>query len=353
MSKNIVVLPGDGIGPEVMEPAVEILRRVGDFSIDERAIGGNAIDLFNDPLPQGTIDACLRADAVLLGSVGGPKWDNREDGLRPEQGLLRLRAALDVHANLRPVRAIPSLASLAAIKASRIMGTDYVLVRESLGGMYFGEKARTEDEAYDVCRITKQQVIDIGTTAFELALMRSGDLGRPPKVTSVDKANVLETSRFWRDHMTRLQETIYPELALEHIYVDNMEHQINSNPRRFDVIVTENTFGDILSEAGATLMGSMGLLPSVSVNKEGKPLAEPAGGSAPDIAGQEKANPLGMFGAVALMLEYLDQPEAAKAVRDAIDHALQRRFLRRRALTPDLGGRATTQQLSRAVLANL
>jgi len=371
---NIVVLPGDGIGPEVTAAGVAVLKAVAErgnheFAFAEHAIGGIAIDTFDDPLPPATLAACRSADAVLLGAVGGPKWSDPNAKLRPEQGLLGLRAALGVYANLRPVRVHPKLAELSPLKNEKLRGVDLLFVRELTGGMYFGTKTRTADLATDECKYTVAEVERVARRAFNLAR------GRGSRVTSVDKANVLETSRLWRSTVTRVA-TEFPDVALEHQLVDSMAMLLLTRPNAYDVIVTENLFGDILTDEAAALAGSLGLLPSASLG-DGLPpsglrppspasggreeparpsaagcsvgLYEPIHGSAPDIAGKGLANPLGTILSVALLLRHsLGLEQEAVAIEAAVDAVIERGVL-----TRDLGGTANTTDVTVAVLEAL
>ena len=340
----VVTLPGDGIGPEIMSAAIRVLDRVGDFEYDERLIGGASIDAHGTALTPEVLDACRGADAVLLAAVGGPKWDAAvaEDpgAPRPEQGLLGLRKELGLFANLRPVRPWPALLDASPLKRDRIEGTDLLVVRELTGGIYFGDSGRDGDRAHDDCAYSVGEIERIARVAFRSA--RS-------KVTSVDKANVLETSRLWRETVTRVQAEEFPALPLDHLLVDNAAMQLVSAPSSFDVVVTENLFGDILSDEAAMLTGSLGMLPSASLGAGGPGLFEPVHGSAPDIAGTGRANPLAMLGSAALMLRHgFGMEDAAAGVESAIDRALEDGLR-----TPDLGGEATTEDATRAVLQNL
>ncbi|HEV2723785.1 MAG TPA: 3-isopropylmalate dehydrogenase [Thermoleophilaceae bacterium] len=340
----IVTLPGDGIGPEITRAARQLLDAVGDFEYDERLIGGASIDAHGSALTEEVLEACRRADAVLLAAVGGPKWDAAvaEDPTapRPEQGLLGLRKGLGLFANLRPVRPSPALLDASPLKRERIEGTDLLVVRELTGGIYFGESGRDGDTAHDDCAYSVSEIERIARVAFRSARTR---------VTSVDKANVLETSRLWRETVTRVRAEEFADVPLDHLLVDNAAMQLVSRPADFDVIVTENLFGDILSDEAAMLTGSLGMLPSASIGADGPGLFEPVHGSAPDIAGTGKANPLAMFGSVALMLRHgLGLEDAAAGVESAVDRALEGGLL-----TPDLGGEAGTEEATRAVLANL
>ncbi|HEV7941165.1 MAG TPA: 3-isopropylmalate dehydrogenase [Solirubrobacteraceae bacterium] len=341
MAHRIVTLPGDGIGPEIMAPALELLGKLGDFEFEQHAFGGASIDLHGTALTDETLQACKRADAVLLAAVGGPKWDTTDPSKpRPEQGLLGLRKGLGLYANLRPVRPLPALYDASPLRRERIEGTDLLVVRELTGGIYFGEKTRTADSASDLCAYTTPEIERIARTAFEAARSR---------VTSVDKANVLETSRLWREVVSNLHAREFPNVELEHVLVDNAAMQLVSAPRHFDVIVTENMFGDILSDEAAMLTGSIGMLPSASLGGNGPGLFEPVHGSAPDIAGQGIANPLAMFLSVAMMLRHgLGLASEAAAVESAVDRALAAGLR-----TPDLGGEAGTAQAARTVFANL
>jgi 3-isopropylmalate dehydrogenase len=344
VSARIVLLPGDGIGPEISAAAVELLNRLGDFEFDERPIGGASIDAHGTALTDEVLDACRSADAVLLAAVGGPKWDAAvaadPSAPRPEQGLLGLRKGLGLFANLRPVRPSPALLDASPLKRDRIEGTDLLVVRELTGGIYFGESGRDGDTAHDDCAYSVGEIERIARIAFQSART---------KVTSVDKANVLETSRLWRETVTRVHAEEFADVPLEHLLVDNAAMQLVSRPADFDVIVTENLFGDILSDEAAMLTGSLGMLPSASVGGDGPGLFEPVHGSAPDIAGTGKANPLAMFGSVALMLRHgLDLEDAATAVESALDRALDGGLR-----TADLGGEATTDEATRAVLAQI
>jgi 3-isopropylmalate dehydrogenase len=349
MSKRVILLPGDGIGPEIIAPAVEVLRAVGaDFDYEEHSFGGASIDAHGTALTDETLAACRDADAVLLAAVGGPKWDTTDPHApRPEQGLLGLRKGLGLFANLRPVTPLPSLYDASPLRREVIDGTDLLVVRELTGGIYFGEKTRSADSASDLCLYTRGEIERIARVAFGAARRR---------VTSVDKANVLETSRLWREVVRELHVREFGELELEHVLVDNAAMQLVSHPSRFDVIVTENMFGDILSDEAAMLTGSLGMLPSASLGGSGGDrgaggvgVFEPVHGSAPDIAGRGVANPLAMFLSAALMLRHaFGMEQEAAAVESAVDSALADGLR-----TPDLGGEATTAHATRAVLHHL
>jgi 3-isopropylmalate dehydrogenase len=344
MAYRIVTLPGDGIGPEIMAPAIALLSRFGDFEFEEHLFGGASIDAHGAALTDDVLDACRRSDAVLLAAVGGPKWDSTDpDAPRPEQGLLGLRKGLGLYANLRPVRPLPALYDASPLRRERIEGTDLLVVRELTGGIYFGEKTRTADSASDLCVYTVAEIERIARIAFRAASAR---------VTSVDKANVLETSRLWREVVSALHSREFPNVQLEHVLVDNAAMQLVSAPRHFDTILTENMFGDILSDEAAMLTGSIGMLPSASLGDAdaGSPgLFEPVHGSAPDIAGTGAANPLAMFLSVAMLLRHgLGLESEAAAVESGVQRALAGGLR-----TPDLGGDSGTEQATRAVLDNL
>jgi 3-isopropylmalate dehydrogenase len=342
MAARIVILPGDGIGPEIMASALEVLDAVGDFEVDERVFGGASIDATGTGLTDEVLEACRSADAVLLAAVGGPKWDTTDpDAPRPEQGLLGLRKGLNLYANLRPVRPVPALYDASPLRRDIIEGTSLLVVRELTGGIYFGARGRDDDVAFDTNTYSVGEIERIARVAFDAAEAR---------VTSVDKANILETSRLWREVVTGLHGREYPHIRLEHMLVDNAAMQLIAAPRHFDVIVTENMFGDILSDEAAMLTGSIGMLPSASLGVAGAPgLFEPVHGSAPDIAGTGAANPLAMLLSMAMMLRHgLSQPDEAAAVESAVDRALESGLR-----TADLGGSATTAEATRAVLANL
>jgi 3-isopropylmalate dehydrogenase len=342
MAHRIVTLPGDGIGPEIMAPTLDVLGRLGEFEFEEHLFGGASIDAHGTPLTEETLAACRAADGVLLGAVGGPRWDTTDPGApRPEQGLLGLRKGLGLFANLRPVRPLPALYDASPLRRERIEGTDLLVVRELTGGIYFGERAREDGRAYDTCDYSVGEIERIARVGFRAARSR---------VTSVDKANVLETSRLWRETVHRVHGDEFPDVQLEHLLVDNAAMQLIAAPRHFDVILTENLFGDILSDEAAMLTGSIGMLPSASLGEEGAPgVFEPVHGSAPDIAGTGAANPLAMLLSAAMMLRHaLGMQDAASALESAVDRALESGLR-----TADLGGNATTEQAMRAVLDHL
>jgi len=342
----IATLPGDGIGPEIMEPTLELLEALGDFEFEEHLFGGASIDVYGVALTDEVLADCRKSDAVLLAAVGGPKWDTTDpEQPRPEQGLLGLRKGLGLYANLRPVKPLPALYDASPLRRERIEGTDLLVVRELTGGIYFGEKTRTATSASDVCSYTTEEIERIARTAFTSAEARSSS----PKVSSVDKANVLETSRLWRQVVSELHSREFPGVELEHVLVDNAAMQLVSSPRDFDTILTENMFGDILSDEAAMLTGSIGMLPSASLSGDGPGMFEPVHGSAPDIAGKGVANPLAMFLSAAMMLRHgLGLASEAAAVESGVERALAQGLR-----TPDLGGGAGTEQATRAVLENL
>tara|TARA_R110002096_G_scaffold124002_1_gene268095 strand:+ start:29028 stop:30071 length:1044 start_codon:yes stop_codon:yes gene_type:complete len=316
------LLPGDGIGPEVTESAQQVLDVIAtkfghEFRFDEQLIGGIAIDKTGDPLPPATIASCQRANAVFLGAVGGPKWSDPGAAVRPEQGLLKLRATLNVFANLRPVRVYPQLASASPLREEILQGVDMIVVRELTGGIYFGKKTRDATSATDLCEYTVGEVERIVRVAARLAENRSG------KLCSVDKANVLETSRLWREVCDRVMAEEYPQLELETLLVDAAAMHLLSRPADFDVIVTENMFGDILTDEASMLTGSLGMLPSASLGDSSVGLFEPIHGSAPDIAGQGIANPCAAIASAALLLRHsLGLESEAAAIEAAIDNAI-------------------------------
>jgi 3-isopropylmalate dehydrogenase len=343
---RIILLPGDGIGPEIVAAAQRLLQALGEFEFDQRLMGGCSIDANGVALTEEVLDACRGADAVLLGAVGGPKWDTTDpDAPRPEQGLLGLRKGMGLYANLRPVRPSPALVASSPLREERITGTDLLVVRELTGGIYFGDSGRDGDTAHDTCEYSALEIDRIARAAFEAAQRRAEGSARKPRVTSVDKANVLETSRLWREVVTRVAPD-YPGVELDHLLVDNAAMQLVSRPAEFDVIVTENLFGDILSDESAMLTGSLGMLPSASLGIEGDPgLFEPVHGSAPDIAGQGIANPLATFLSAAMMLRHgLDRPDEAARIEAAVDAVLSRGLR-----TPDLAGEGETTVGTEAV----
>ena len=342
MAPRVILLPGDGIGPEIIRSAVEALHAVGaELDYEEHVFGGASIDAHGTALTDETLAACKSADAVLLAAVGGPRWDTTDPNRpRPEQGLLGLRKGLGLFANLRPVKPIPALYDASPLKRELIERTNLTVVRELTGGIYFGEKTRTADRASDDCVYTRTEIERIARVAFNTAESR---------VTSVDKANVLETSRLWREVVRDIHASEFPNIELEHILVDNAAMKLIAAPRHFEVILTENMFGDILSDEAAMLTGSIGMLPSASLGEGGPSLFEPVHGSAPDIAGTGAANPLAMILSAALMLRHGLQLDAqAAAVESAVEQALAEGLR-----TPDLGGTASTREATQAVLQYL
>jgi 3-isopropylmalate dehydrogenase len=348
MKARIAVLGGDGIGPEVVAEGVRVLRAVGDafghqFDLTEAPFGGIAIDLHGDPLPADTLKLCLEADAVLLGAIGGPKWSAPNAPVRPEQGLLGLRKQLGVYANLRPVKVHPALVDASTLKPEVLKGVDLIFVRELTGGIYFGEKRRDVNGAVDVCTYTVAEVERIVRAAARLAQRRRR------KLTSIDKSNVLETSRLWREVTERVMRAEFPDVSVEHILVDAAAMHLIRRPKDFDVLVTENMFGDILTDEASMLAGSLGLLPSASLGEGKRGLYEPIHGSAPDIAGKGIANPFGTIYSVALLLRHsLGLTAEADALEAAADRALSDG-----ARTPDLGGSLNTRGAGDAVLKSL
>jgi 3-isopropylmalate dehydrogenase len=348
---SIVILGGDGIGPEVTREGVRVLeaiaRRYGhEFVFAEHVIGGAAIDATQSPLPAQTLSACGTADAVLLGAVGGPKWSDPNAKIRPEQGLLALRKGLNLFANLRPVTIHPALLDASPLKPEVLQGTDIVVVRELTGGIYFGEKRRTEDFASDLCTYSVEEIQRVTRVAARLALSRR------KRIVSVDKANVLETSRLWRTTVERVLREEFPGVELEHMLVDSAAMHLIRKPASFDVILTENMFGDILTDEASMLAGSMGLLPSASLGAGKLGVYEPIHGSAPDIAGQGVANPYGTILSVAMLLRHsLDLPQEAASVEKAVADSISAGVW-----TADLAGNrpaATTADAGEAVVSRI
>ena len=342
---RVAVLPGDGVGPEVTAQAVKALKAIEQvigpaFRLQNGMIGGCAVEATTVPLPAETIAVCNNAEAILLGAVGGPQWDSKRPEVRPEQGLLQLRQRLGLYVNLRPAKVLDSLINMSALKPNLVRGTDLVIVRELMGGIYFGnprgifakngERMGINTEVY-----REHEVERIAHRAFQLARTRRR------KVTSVDKANVLETSRLWREVVTRIARS-YPDVELNHLYVDSCAMRLIDRPTSFDVILTNNMFGDILSDEAAMLTGSIGLLPSASLGEHAA-LYEPVHGSAPDIAGRNRANPVGAIASVAMMLRYSFRMEA---VAEAVEMAIER-ILKRGVRTPELPGRKRPVTTSR------
>ncbi|MGH8258117.1 MAG: 3-isopropylmalate dehydrogenase [Steroidobacteraceae bacterium] len=352
VSARIAVLGGDGIGPEVVAEGLRCLKAIAGavghrFELEELPFGGAAIDAHGDPLPDRTLDACLTADAVLLGAIGGPKWSSPGAKIRPEQGLLRLRKALGVFANLRPVTVHPALIDASTLKPEVLAGVDLVFVRELTGGIYFGEKKRDADRAVDVCEYTVAEIERVVRAAARLAQARRR------KLTSIDKSNVLETSRLWREVCERVVRNDFPDVALDHMLVDAAAMHLIRRPKDFDVLVTENMFGDILTDEASMLAGSLGLLPSASLGNGRRGLYEPIHGSAPDIAGKGIANPYGAILSVAMLLRHsLGLAREAEALESAVSRAIESG-----ARTPDVaspGARGcSTREAGDAVLAAL
>lgn len=325
--KKVLILPGDNIGPEIVTEAVKVLSRVDKkfqlgIELDYANLGGYALDADGTPCPQQTLDKARQSDAVLLGAVGGPQWDNVERHLRPEKGLLTIRSELDLFGNLRPAIMYPQLAHASSLKPEFVSGLDILIVRELVGGIYFGEPRgiRTLDngerEGFNTYKYSESEIQRISKMAFEAAMVRN------KRLCSVDKSNVLEATVLWREVISDMAAD-YPEVELSHMYVDNAAMQLVKEPKQFDVIVTGNMFGDILSDTAAMLTGSIGMLPSASLDKSGRGMYEPCHGSAPDIAGQGIANPLATILSVAMMLRYsLGEPDAATAIEQAVSNVL-------------------------------
>jgi len=341
MNYKITVLPGDGIGPDIIREALEVLKVIGQkyghsFDLTEADLGGIAIDKHGVPLPQATIDACKSSNAVLLGAVGGPKWDTVPGNMRPEAGLLGIRAALGLYANLRPAIIYGALKEASPLKSEIISnGIDIMVIRELTGGIYFGKRGRLETEsgeaAYDTEMYSRVEIERIARVGFETAMKRG------KKLMSVDKANVLESSRFWRQVVEEVAKD-YPEVSLSHMYVDNAAMQLVRNPAQFDVILTSNLFGDILSDEASMITGSIGMLPSASLGATELGLFEPIHGSAPDIAGQNKANPIATILSVAMLLRHsLNLTEEATAIEKAVVNVLDKGYR-----TGDIASAGTT-----------
>ena len=345
MTKKIVALAGDGIGPEIMEAGLEVLASIAektgfDFEIDRRPFGGAGIDATGYPLPDETLKACREADAILLAAIGSPQYDNA--AVRPEQGLLALRKELNLYANIRPVKIFESLKHLSPLKPERITGVDFVVVRELTGGIYFGEHILEEKKARDINDYSYEEVERIIRKAFEIARSRRKIL------SSIDKQNVLATSKLWRKVAEEVAKD-FPDVTLEHQLVDSAAMLMITNPSKFDVIVTENLFGDILSDESSVLSGTLGVMPSASHSEDGPSLYEPIHGSAPDIAGQGIANPISMILSVAMMLrDSFGRYEDADRIEDAVEATLAAGIL-----TRDIGGQASTKEMTEAIIARL
>jgi len=356
MTKKILVLPGDGIGPEIVAEAVrviEALKKDGlDVALEEGLIGGASTDAHGEPLTDATLERARGADAVLLGAVGGPKWESLEIAIRPEKGLLKIRAGLELFSNLRPAILYPQLAEASTLKPEVVAGLDIMIVRELTGGIYFGQPrgVRTldngEKQGFNTLVYSESEIERIGRSAFDIAMKRG------KKVCSVDKANVLECTELWREVMIRVAKD-YPEVELSHMYVDNAAMQLVRAPKQFDVMVTTNMFGDILSDAAAMLTGSIGMLPSASLDANGKGMYEPIHGSAPDIAGQGVANPLATILSVAMMLRYsLNEAAMAERVEKAVEKVLDQ-GLRTADIHSEGCQKVGTREMGDAVVAAL
>ena len=330
MNKTIAIIKGDGIGPEIVTEAMGVLDAVAakfghTFTYQDAPMGGNAIDAFGVPLPDSSLETCLAADSVLLGAVGGPKWDSQPSANRPERGLLKLRAAMGLYTNVRPARMFSDLSAACPLRSDiAAKGIDFVVVRELIGGVYFGSHSTAEvdgeQKATDIMAYSEHEIRRVAHVAFQMARKRR------KRVTSIDKANVLDTSRLWRKTVTEVARE-YPDVELLHMYVDNAAMQIVRDPSQFDVIVTENLFGDILSDEASQITGSIGMIPSSSMGEGTRGLYEPIHGSAPDIAGQNKANPIGTILAAAMMLRYsFDMAAEADAIENAVDRVLKDGF---------------------------
>lgn len=345
MTKKIVALAGDGIGPEIMEAGLEVLAAIAektdfDYEIDRRPFGGAGIDAAGHPLPDETLKAAREADAILLASIGSPQYDDAR--VRPEQGLLALRKELNLYANIRPVKIFDSLKHLSPLKPEQIAGVDFVVVRELTGGIYFGDHILEEKKACDINDYSYEEVERILRKAFEIAKRRR------KMVTSIDKQNVLATSKLWRKVAEEVAKD-YPDVILEHQLVDSAAMLMITNPAKFDVIVTENLFGDILSDESSVLSGTLGVMPSASHSENGPSLYEPIHGSAPDIAGQGIANPISMILSVAMMLrDSFGRYEDAKRIEDAVEATLAAGIL-----TRDIGGQASTKEMTEAIIERL
>lgn len=357
MGKHILILEGDGIGPEIVAEARKVLDCINDkyalgLTFENELMGGCAIDVHGVPLADSTLERARKADAILLGAVGGPKWDKLDRSIRPEKGLLKIRSQLGLYANLRPALLYPQLVDASSLKAEVVSGLDILIVRELAGGIYFGEPRgirvleNGEREGYNTYKYSESEIIRIGRTAFEMARKRNH------RVCSVDKANVLEATMLWREVMDTLHAE-YPDVELSHMYVDNAAMQLVRAPKQFDVLVTGNMFGDILSDAAAMLTGSIGMLPSASLDKDGRGMYEPCHGSAPDIAGQNIANPLATILSVSMMLRYsLGLPEIANAIEVAVGQVLDQ-GLRTADIYTHGTSKVSTSQMGDAVIAAL
>ncbi len=357
MTNKVLILPGDGIGPEIVVEAIKVLDVLStdydlEINLDDGLIGGAAIDSSGNPLPDETLDKAKNSDAILLGAVGGPKWEPLDIAIRPEKGLLKIRSELELFANLRPALTAPQLVEASALRPDVVSGLDIMIVRELTGGIYFGqprgirELKNGEKQGFNTLIYSESEIKRIGHVAFEAAMKRDR------RVCSVDKANVLESTELWRDVMIEVAKD-YPEVELTHLYVDNAAMQLVRTPKQFDVMVTTNMFGDILSDLASMLTGSIGMLPSASLDKDGKGMYEPIHGSAPDIAGQNIANPLATILSVAMLLRYsLREEEQAERVEKAVDSVLTAGYR-----TPDIFSegmkKVGTIEMGNAVVAAL
>ncbi len=350
MKKHIAVLPGDGVGPEITSVAVDILQKVADrfgheFIFTEGLVGGAAIDKTSNPFPKETEELCLQADAILFGAIGDPKFDNDPSAkVRPEQGLLKMRQTLGLYANVRPIFTFASLLDKSPLKKEIVEGVDFVVIRELIGGIYFGERGRTANgtKAYDTSNYSKKEITRIAKFGFDLAMTRR------KKLTLVDKANVLETSRLWRETVQHISKE-YPEVTVDYMFVDNASMQIIKRPTEFDVLLTENMFGDILSDEASVITGSIGMLPSASIGEKTS-LYEPIHGSYPKAAGQNTANPIGTVLSAAMLLEYsFDMKEEAEAIRNAVQQVLSEGKGTKDISTKPIG----TKELGEAIVSHI
>lgn len=351
MNKHIAVLPGDGVGPEITQVAVSVLKKIAEkfhheFTFEEGEIGGVAIDVTGDPFPKETEELCLASDAILFGAIGDPRFDNDPlSKVRPEQGLLKMRKTLGLYANVRPIKTFSATLEKSPLKRSVVEGADFVVIRELIGGIYFGEKGRNKEgtQAFDTSTYSVEEITRVGKFAFELAEKRQRHL------TLVDKANVLETSRLWREVIQKMEKD-YPDVTVDYMFVDNASMQIIKAPTSFDVILTENMFGDILTDEASVITGSIGMLPSASIGDKTS-LFEPIHGSYPKAAGQNKANPIGTILSAAMLLEYqFGMIEEARAIRRAVEHTLDEGFGTKDIVTEGYIG---TKELGEKIVRNI
>ncbi|WP_185851533.1 3-isopropylmalate dehydrogenase [Blattabacterium cuenoti] len=331
MKKNVVVIEGDGIGPEVIKQAIKVLNSIEEkfshnFLYKKMIAGSKAIEMFGDPMPKETIDSCLKSDAVLFGSIGNSKYDHYPRGMRPEDGLLKLRKKMGLYCNIRPIITYSEIINKSPIKKERLENVNFLIFRELTGGIYFGKKGRSQnkEEAYDYCIYSKKEIEKIGKIAFQAALSRK------KKISLVDKANVLETSRLWREVIKEMSLN-YPNVDLEFLYIDNAAMQIIMNPKKFDIILTDNMFGDILSDEASVITSSLGLLPSASIGVNNKSLFEPVHGSYPQAEGKNIANPLGCILSVSMMLEYFGMCKEKILLEEAVKSSIEKKIC-----TPDI-----------------